>query len=182
MTLLELAPRIEMGRHRKPGPREPNGRIQRRGVDRGTTELQDLRAWWAGDGDPALTTYPLGVLLANSVIGEPQHTAGCHYAWLHWAVYGRPSVGAVSFDLRSPGRGDPPDRKAENVKLKQLREGFDRAIRAGEMSRRGLRVLDNLVIHEHMPRWMRPVIPRGSDVADARCVVEALGILTRALA
>ncbi len=170
-----------MGRHRKPGPREPNGRIQRRGVDRGTQELQDLRAWWAGNGDPALTTYPLGVLLANSVIAEPQHAAGCHYAWLHWAVYGRPSIGAVSYELRSQGIDEEPDRKVENAKLKRLRGSFERAILAEHLTRRGWRDLDNLVVYERTPRWMRPVMPRGSDVADARCVVEALEILTRTL-
>ena len=72
------------GRPRKSGPRGPNGQLRhRRRLNRGTQELQALRQWYAGDGDPALTTYPLGILLANEAISEDQHRAGCQYAWLH---------------------------------------------------------------------------------------------------
>ncbi len=44
---------------------------------------------------PALTTYPLGILLANEAISEDQHRAGYQYAWLHWRVFSRPSVAAA---------------------------------------------------------------------------------------
>ncbi len=66
------------GRPRKLGPREANGQLRRRRFRDGPTpELKSLREWYAGDGDPALTTYPLGILLANEAISEDQHRAGC---------------------------------------------------------------------------------------------------------
>ncbi len=65
------------GRPRKLGPREANGRLQRRRFRDGPTpELKSLRDWYAGDGDPNLTTYPLGILLANGAISDDQHRAG----------------------------------------------------------------------------------------------------------
>lgn len=181
MSLQEPVLRTDMGRKRHHGPRERNGRIQRRGVDRGTPELQSLREWYAGDGDPTLTSYPLGILLANNTISEQQYAAGCRYAWLHWAVHGKPSIGAVSYERRSRGILEAPERIAEEGHLKQIRASLARAVMAGSMSQRGLRVLDNLLIYEHTPRWMRPVMPRGSDVAEAHCVMEALEMLARAV-
>ncbi len=49
---------------------------RRRSRDGPTPELKSLREWYAGAGDPNLTTYPLGVLLANEAISEDQHRAG----------------------------------------------------------------------------------------------------------
>ncbi len=38
-------------------------------------------------------------------------------------------------------------------------------------------VLDGIVIYERMPRWMRPVMPRPSDVAEADAFLAALRLL-----
>ncbi len=42
--------------------------------------MKVIAAKAAADRDPALTTYPLGILLANEAISEDQHRAGCRYA------------------------------------------------------------------------------------------------------
>ena len=39
------------------------------------------------------------------------------------------------------------------------------------------RALDGMVIYERMPRWMRPVTPRPSDLAEAGALLAALGLL-----
>lgn len=158
------------GRPRKPGQREKNGRPQRHGRDRGTKEIQSLRQWWAGEGDPVLTSYPLGILLANQAITEQQHVAGCDYAWLHWAVFGRASLAAVSLEFMDHGRAVEINRAEEERRLAVIHHQF-------VVCRRKRRLLDNLVIFERIPRWMRPVDPRIGDVTDARLFLEAMEML-----
>ena len=160
------------GRPRKPGPREQNGRPQRYGRDRGTKEIQSLREWYAGAGDPVLTSYPLGILLANAAITEPQHVAGCEYAWLHWAVFGRTSLAAVSLEFMDHGRAVEIDRDEEERRLDVIHAQF-------VACRRHRRLLDNLVIFERIPRWMRPVDPRPADVTDAQLFLEAMEMLRK---
>ena len=160
------------GRPRKPGPSEPNGQLQRKARrDTGTREIKSLREWYAGDGDPVLTTYPLGILLANSAIGEDQHRAGCQYAWLHWRVFGRPSVAAARFEFMDRTTGTDRDCKSCERKLKAVYEELRRH------PARYRHALDGVVIYERMPRWMRPVMPRPSDVAEAGALLAALGLL-----
>ncbi len=158
------------GRPRKPGPRERNGQPQRYGRDRGTKEIQSLREWYAGAGDPVLTSYPLGILLANQAITEPQHVAGCDYAWLHWAVFGRVSLAAVSLEFMDHGRAVEIDRVKEERRLEAIHGRF-------VARQRVRRLLDNLVIFERIPRWMRPVDPHPADVTDARLFLDAMEML-----
>ena len=143
----------------------------RKRPDRGTDEVKLLRAWYAGKGDPALTSYPVGILLANAVLTDNQHKALCRYAWLHWAVFGRPSIAAVGWEFKDPERVVERDREDEERKLAEIHKIFrttDRRVRAG---------LDNLTIYERAPRWMRPVNPRAADVTEARCFMEGVALL-----
>ncbi len=159
-------------RPRKLGPREANGRLQRRRFRDGPTpELKSLRTWYAGDGDPNLTTYPLGILLANEAISEDQHRAGCQYAWLHWRVFGRPSVAAARFEFMDRTVGIEREHRNEERKLKAVYEELRRH------PARYRRTLDGIAVYERMPRWMRPVIPRPSDMAEADALLAALGLL-----
>ena len=75
------------GRKRKACRRQPNGQPHRP-KDEGTSELQGRRDWF-GNGDPTLSTYPLGIMFANKAIGPEKHMAGLYYAWLH--MIARPS-------------------------------------------------------------------------------------------
>jgi hypothetical protein len=144
--------------------------------DGGTKELRRMRAWLAGSGDPALTSYPLGILLANGEITQAQHGAGCRYAFLHAVVFGRPSIAAVSFERVQKGyQGEwndewLVDREQELRGLSMRLKGHPARLRM---------VLDNLVIYERMPRWMQPVRPRLSDCREAGLFVKALKLLSR---
>ncbi len=152
------------GRPRRPIP-------TRKRPDRGTGEVQLLRAWYAGPGDPALASYPVGILLANAVLTNNQHKALCRYAWLHWAVFGRPSIAAVGWEFKDPEKPHERDREEEERKLEAIHKIFrtaDRRVRAG---------LDNLTIYERAPRWMRPVNPRPADCAEARYFMEGVKLL-----
>lgn len=171
------------GRKRRSGKRERSGRLQRFGRrDHGTPETQSLREWWAGKGDPVLTSYPLGVLLTNSVINEAEHGAGCRYAWLYWAVFGRRSIGAVGYELRSRGIDDAPDRAEEGQALTLVETALDNEIRGGAVRRVDLMELDRLVLFEETPRWMRPGIRTPAEAEEQRLVLSALRSLVRALA
>ena len=163
------------GRPRKPGPRQPNGQPRRHTArDAGTTEALMLRQWWVGSGNPALASYPLGILLANSAVTEAEHGAACEYAWLTSAVFGRHSLAAVSWEGLAPGRSMERDTEQEERRLGEAHEKLAR------VPRRCRAALDNLAIYERVPRWMRPVNPRPGDVTDAAYFTEALAVLLRA--
>ena len=166
------------GRPRKSGPRELNGRPQRQGRDRGTKETQSLRQWWAGPGDPVLTSYPLGILFANQAITDHEHSVACHYAWLHSAVFGRHSLAAVSWELMDRGRPfevvTQEEQEREERHQGQLTEIHELLRAAPRRCRTGL---DNIAVYERPPRWMRPVDPRPGDVSEARFFKIGLGLL-----
>jgi hypothetical protein len=67
-------------------------RIDRPAVDKGTPELQARRVRLAAGGDPALTEYPLGLMLARRLATDEQHEAGCYYAFLYGRTIGRTQV------------------------------------------------------------------------------------------
>jgi hypothetical protein len=169
---------VRRGRHRKLSKREPNGQIQRRRhIDKGTLEVQNLRKWWAADGDPALSSFPLGILLANSAITERQYTAASEYAFLHWSAFGRPSTAAVSFERRSPTSGEGPDRDREQEKIRQIVS----RVEAEVPNLVGWELLVDLLVYEITPGWMRPRPPTKGDVQDAASVCSALAALTKIL-
>ncbi len=111
------------------------------------------------------------MLLANEAIGEDQHRAGCQYAWLHWRVFGRPSIAAVRLEFMDRSTGIEREHRKEERKLKAVYEELRRH------PARYRQVLDGIAVYERMPRWMRPVMPRPSDVAEAGALLAALGLL-----
>jgi hypothetical protein len=133
-----------------------------------------MRAWLAGNGDPSFTSYPLGVLLANGAINEHQHEQGCKYAWLHAIVLGRPSVGAARWERLDNGQSGDWNDKWLRDQSRRL-EAVTRRLKQHPARLR--MVLNDLAVYEHTPRWMRPVIPRVSDVREAALLVEALNVL-----
>ena len=166
------------GRKRKIGPRTKSGRLisSKPAVDKGTVELQRMRKWLAGQGDPVLADYPLGILLANNDITEQQHQVACRYAFLHAVVYGRSSIAAASFERIGKswsGEWDDDwlaDREAELVRLTDRLKGEPARLRM---------VLDGIVVYERMPRWMRPVRPRISDVREAELFAQGADLAGR---
>jgi len=97
---------IVMGRPKTEGDRYPSGDLKPR-VDRGTPELVARRlALTEGHENPALASYPLGVLLARGVINQDQHNAGVQYATAFWKAFGKPFAKAVNLTGLS-GHGEP---------------------------------------------------------------------------
>lgn len=99
------------GRKRKSGLRHNCGKLRRGAadaVDRGTPEMQKLRA--ATTGDQTLSPdYPLSVLLGRGLINPLQHDAGMRFARLYWALFGKPFGRAQDYqqprDIRDTGSG-----------------------------------------------------------------------------
>lgn len=80
------------GRKRKTGLRHKCGKLQRSmavSIDKGTPEMQELRA--NTTGDQALSPeYPLSLLLGRGFITPLQHDAGMRFAGLYWTLFGKP--------------------------------------------------------------------------------------------
>jgi len=100
------------GRKRRSARRTKCGKLRqavRNAVDRGTPEMQRLRA--AATGDQALSPdYPLSVLLGRGLINPLQHDAGMRYARLYWGLFGKPFGKAL--DYQQP-RGEEMGAVAE---------------------------------------------------------------------
>ncbi len=100
------------GRKRKSGIRSKSGKLRQRrpeASDRGTPEMQRLRA--ATTGDAGLSPdYPLSVLLGRGLINPLQHDAGMRFARLYWTLFGKPFGKAL--DYQQP-RGGVLDAVAE---------------------------------------------------------------------
>ncbi|SLN31952.1 hypothetical protein [Oceanibacterium hippocampi] len=175
------------GRPRKSGLREPNGRLALVAEDRGTVENQRRRAWLAQGADPALTSYPLGILLANDAISDAQHQAGCRYAWLFSIAIGRASTAAQSFDRLERGTRRIPTGALEAMEptsSDDWRAAREREFReaAAELVSTGRQVkalIDETVIYQHCPRWLFPKIPTNTDVTEARALLLGLDTLGR---
>jgi hypothetical protein len=144
-------------------------------IDHGTPELQARRARLAGPGDPALVSYPLGVLLANGDVGEDAHQAGCRYAWLYGFVFGRTGAAARGWiDAPKPEPRDLPEPVAAAIEA-----DFRAAAGVIGMLPAAKRALENLVVFGSEPRWMRPVAPTPADVVAAKIFHQALAVLSR---
>jgi hypothetical protein len=149
--------------------------ISRPAIDRGTPELQARRARLAGNGDLALASYPLGVLLANGEIGDDAHEAGCRYAWLYGFVFGR--TGAAGRGWMGAPKDEP--RELPQQVAAAIESDFRAAAAMLARKPEGKRALEEIVVFGREPRWMRPVAPTSADVAAAKSFHAALAALTR---
>jgi hypothetical protein len=177
------------GRKRRAGPRYTCGKRKRTQAndttDQGASRVQVRREWWVtyetakGEvmtGDLALADYPLGTLYTNGSINDDMWRAGSRYAWLYCARVGRSvHVTATALDPLPPGK----DEDTAEQQDRRARWGQEfHAAQAALGGRRALRdALENLVVYERIPRWMRPQVPRESDIQEARMVLEALTML-----
>ena len=154
-----------MARKRKKGPREPNGRLKR-SRDRGTSESLARRNLAY---DRADISYALGIMAANNVItvGELQACERCGF--LHYAVFGRANLAAATFDGERPSgaRKNWPDEFVIGRKR-------DYEVARSDLNREALNQLDNLVIFERFPRWLKPLQPLPSDIRHARLLLAAI--------
>jgi len=173
----------EQGKRRWRGrgrPGRPNR--DRPVIDRGTPELQAYRERLAAGGDPALTEYPLGLLLARGLVSREQHEAGCHYAFLYGRSIGRTQVNcSYLFGAQASGYADRHElTEAELAKLQALfRRGKNRLLAAG---RRVCDATENLAVFGRSPRFLdasrrRPQSAWRADEAELAAVRLGLDVL-----
>jgi len=117
---------------------------KRRGPDRGTPEQQLRRAVLAGGGDPRLTEYPLGLLLAREFINDEQHNAGLHYAGLYRACIG-------GGKLRQPVGPRDMSPEADLAVQGRFEEATGALLDAGK---RAKAQVDNVAVFEFFPQWI----------------------------
>jgi hypothetical protein len=161
-----------VARKRKLGPREPNGRLKRT-RDRGTPEVQTRRDQAYGRAD---ISYALGIMLANNVVSAGELQACERYAFLHYVVFGRVNIAAMAYDGERPA-GTRKNWPEEFI-VDRKRE-FNAARAA--LSPEALNLLDNLVIFELYPRWLKPVQPYSSDVHQAENLLAAIRSLAESM-
>ena len=152
------------GRKRRQCRRQPNGQ-PRREVDKGTDELRQRREWLAQDGDPTLTTYPLGVMYANRIIGSELHRAGVYYAWLAAVVIGKVGLAAQQFE-RLPRSNVSNSENPKWVKWYRRQRGKynEGRVALDAMGRKQSQLLHDLLLYDYMPRFLLPKIQTDNDV------------------
>ncbi len=168
------------GRDRKQGERYPSGGLKRQqGPDRGADYAKEIREFEAAGKAPELTSYPLGKMLANSDICYGRFAAGCLYARLHWQRHGRLSLAAVSYDGVSGGQGSLLTRLSdeEAAKAEKKLKGAQAVLMAAGRAIKD--TIDNLVVYERTPRWMRPTVPRDSDMVEGDRAKKGLFLLAK---
>jgi hypothetical protein len=123
-------------------------------IDKGTPELQARRVRLAAGGDPALTEYPLGLMLARRLVTDEQHEAGCYYAFLYGRTIGRTQVNYNQlYEQIAAGFADQRDLSEEaRARIEGLfRHGKNRLLAAG---RRVCDATENLVVFGRCPRFL----------------------------
>ncbi|NIA72287.1 hypothetical protein HBA54_27215 [Pelagibius litoralis] len=163
--------------------RQPSGKlIDRPKADKGTPELQQKRKTLAPKGDPAKTTYPLGILWTNGEISDDEHHAGCKLAWLHSQVHGKGSVAAVRYGETWGGTDVDPDDKQYHEWLAGIEAELDMTIAALDACSRAHRdIVKSIAVYERTPRWLVGHIPTRSDVREGEKFKEGMKALVAVL-
>lgn len=167
------------GRKRLQGrKRQPNGQ-PRREKDSGTPELQQRREWY-GNGDPTLTSYPLGVMYANGIIGPEQQRAGLYYAWLHGVVEQKGMAAAQRFERVPKGH----ERNSEDPAYVAWRRKQKARYLAGreaveDVGLRGAEFVNTTILSEVMPRFLQPQRRTYTDLWECQVINEALTNLAK---
>jgi len=151
-------------------------------VDCGTPELQAYRERLAAGGDPALTEYPLGLLLARGLVSREQHEAGCYYAFLYGRSIGRTQVNcSYLFGAQAAGYADRHElTEADLAKIQSLfRQGKNQLLAAG---RHVCDATENLIVFGRLPRFLdagrrRPQSAWRADKTELAAVCLGLDVL-----
>jgi hypothetical protein len=169
---------VKNWRRRRGRPRQ-----ERPDTDLGTPELQARRALMIQAGDPALSEYPLGIMLARGLIGREQHEAGCYYGFLYGRVIGKGAVSCAGiYDrLAAEVRPSRPMASEESEARDQalFRLGKNQLLAAG---RRICDATENIVVFGRMARFFditgrRGAAGRRGDAAELAAVLAGLDAL-----
>jgi hypothetical protein len=113
--------------------------------DQGTAEFQSKRAYLINGSDPQLAATTSGILLANEMITQEQHTAALRYAWAHALTFGRPWNQACP--LAGPGGGTIPSDRQLEVAKEQLDTWNARLNPAQRLA------VSNVAVFGQLPMW-----------------------------
>jgi hypothetical protein len=165
-------------RRRRGRPRQ-----DRPSVDLGTPEQQARRAALANGADPAMSEYPLGLMLARRLISPEQHEAGCRYGHLYGRVIGKGDLSCAAIYARlaaevSTGALDI-DEAREAREQAMFRLGKNRLLAAG---RRVCDATENIVVFGRAARFLevhdrRGAAARRADAAGLTAVLAGLDAL-----
>lgn len=127
--------------------------MNQRDRDLGTPELARKRAALVGDGDPAMSSLPLGVYLERGLlhhdydVARRMFDAGMHYRYCYGVVFGRSSVRAIT---------DMPNGRNENIDelLEEIEPAYWRLARAIANPRQVFSAVWQVCIHDQfVGRW-----------------------------
>jgi hypothetical protein len=116
-------------------------------TDVGTPELIAKRMA-ASPTDATLSTTPLDVLKARQVISDEAHSAATYFAALRKIVFGKAHPGAIDLTAVS-GMPQEFDRADAESKYREA------CVWMKQQSRASLDAVENLVVHEIWPSWMK---------------------------
>jgi len=114
----------------------------------GTDELRLHKLRLVAGGDPALSEYPLGILLAREVIDQDQHNAGDRYGWLYAKSIGRTK--ALGYDTF----GGTDLAEDELRKIERHAVACQAALR--RMGGHVLRITEEVCCYRHLRPWLVP--------------------------
>lgn len=123
-------------------------RMQRQPIDHGTPELQAKRALLVRGSDPALASYPLGVLLARDVITREQHEAGVNYGRTFAMAIGRKRE--LGFD--GHGIDDIDDKTLAEIEQRHA----DNQKKLRRLGIHVLRIVEEVCVFGEMRPWLLP--------------------------
>jgi len=164
-------------------PRKRRGRPAPQLDDRGTPQAQARRLALVSGADPALSEYPLGIMLARGLVAGPQHEAGCYYALLYGRVVGRTQITCAPLYRQVMGElapsGGQQDEGMETRLQELFRFGKNRLLAAG---RRVCDATENVVVFQRLPRFLdpwsaRPQSARRADATELDAVLAGLDVL-----
>ena len=164
--------------------RKPNGKIEygRRKPDHGTPEQILRRQELVGNGDPALSTTALGILLAHEVISREQYDAGETYAKLRFKAFGKPFPKASQMGevVHEHITSEDTLHDFDQAQARKRYEELDR-----ELRRKGRKYRDevyNIAVESRFPRWARKEVHiRVSDPKRKEAFTEGLRVLQEVL-
>jgi hypothetical protein len=126
-------------------------------------------------GAPELSEYPLGILLARSIIDHEQHNSAIYYAWLYGQALGRKCTISTSDATRGGDVELPNEEKIEAA----FRKCKNAMLAVG---RRACDALENIAVFNREPYWLKREMGRvhhvrGAEIAERKALADALSAL-----
>jgi hypothetical protein len=175
------------GRSRKPGSRQPNGRVRRSRQQPDLTGIAQRRiaaVELSGAEHDQKAENPLGVIRLRGLIREVEHNAGLEYERLHRRVEQPRTPPSCLGAMQPAGEGAISIGNAPSPQTEALYKRIREALKAA--GTRPWSQVQNIVIYKHWPRFLdtarrRPPAAWKADERDLAALVSGLDIIARVL-